>query len=119
MTIEELNSLNLPISNPTTETVFYIEAALEWLEKNTTLEFDKTDIETIKALPAGAKLFLYRYSDIMDANTLIQSESIGGMSQSFKTSSRNDLLMDLANDLLSGYLKSSFSFIPAVKKWVE
>lgn len=119
MTIEELYSLNLPFANPTDETCLYVESALDWLKQNTNLEFDKKDIETVKALPAGAKLFLYRYGDIMGADTLVQSESIGGMSQSFKTSSRNDLLMDLANDLLSSYLKSSFSFVPAIKKWSE
>lgn len=117
MTIDELNSLNLPFNNPTEETCLYVESALDWLAQNTTLKFDKNNIESVKALPAGAKLFLLKYSDVMTVNTTVTSESIGGMSQSFSTSSKNNLLMDLANDLLSGYLKSSFQFIPAVRKW--
>ena len=117
MTIDELNSLNLPFDNPTNETCLYIEAGLDWLKENTTLEFDSTKIDTIKALPSGAKLFLLKFNDIMTVDTTIASESLGGMSQSFSTSSKTDLLMDLASELLGTYLKSSFTFIPAVRKW--
>lgn len=117
MTVDELNSLNLPFHNPTNETCLYVESALDWLEQNTTLEFDKTDIQSVKNLPSGAKLFLLKFNDVMTVNTTVTSESLGGMSQSFSTSSKNNLLMDLANDLLGSYLKSSFTFIPAVRKW--
>lgn len=117
MTIDELKSLNLSFNNPTEETCLYVESALDWLAQNTTLEFDKNDIESVKALPAGAKLFLLKFSDIMTVNTAVTSESIGGMSQSFSTSGKSNLLMDLANDLIGGYLKSSFQFIPTVGKW--
>lgn len=115
MTSEAIEALGFDSTNP--ETCLFVEAALDWLCANTTLEFDKSDIESLKALPAGAKLFLRRYGSIMQTDTTVTSESIGGMSQSFSTSSKNNLLMDLANDLLNMYMKSSFSFIPAVEKW--
>ena len=117
MTLEELNQLNLPFDNPTAETCLYVEAALEWLKQNTTLNFDKTNIDTIKELPSGAKLFLLKFTDIMTVNNVIASESIGGMSQSYRESNRNDLLFDLASNLLSDYIKSSFSFVPAKNRW--
>ena len=117
MTLEDLNSLNLPLINPNNETCLYVESALDWLERNTTLVFDKTDINSITSLPAGAKLFIVKFIDVMNVNTAVTSESIGGMSQSFSAANKNSLLMDLANDLIGGYVKSSFSFIPATRKW--
>ena len=118
MTTDEIRSLELPLSNTDIETCLYVEAALDWLKENTTLDFDSANIESIKTLPSGAKLFILKFLDIMNANTTVTSESIGGMSQSFKTSSRNDLLLDLASELLGNYIKSSFNFIPATTKWV-
>lgn len=117
MTIEELYSLNLPFDNPTKETCLYVEAGLDWLKQNTNLNFDKNDVESINALPSGAKLFLFKFPEIMSTDTTIASESIGGMSQSFRETNKNNLLMDLASELLSDYLKSSFNFISAVKRW--
>lgn len=117
MTIDELHSIKLPLNNPTEETCLYIEAGLDWLVQNTTLEIDSANMETIKALPSGARLFLVKFVDIMSTNNTIASESIGGMSQSFRETSRNDLLLDLASELLGNYIKSSFSFIPATSKW--
>lgn len=118
MTIDDLHLLNLPFDNPTEETCLYVEAGLDWLAENTTLVFDANDLKTIKALPSGAKLFLLKFTDIMTTNNTVVSESIGGMSQSFRDISRNDLLLELASELLGNHIKSSFNFVPAIQKWV-
>ena len=119
MTIEELESLNLPIE-ANVETVLYIEAAIDWLIANTTLEIDKADIvPSVAGLPAGAKLLLTRYYDVMaTGGNGIASESIGGMSQSFTTDSKSSLLWQLASELISPYIKGQVHSVPNVSKWL-
>ena len=119
MTIEELESLNLPIE-ANGETVLYIEAAIDWLIANTTLDIDKADIvSSVAGLPAGAKLLLTRYYDVMaTGGNGIASESIGGMSQSFTTDSKASLLWQLASELIRPYLKGQVHSVPNVSKWL-
>lgn len=119
MTIEELESLNLPIE-ANGETVLYIEAAIDWLIANTTLDIDKADIvSSVAGLPAGAKLLLTRYYDVMaTGGNGIASESIGGMSQSFTTDSKSILLWQLASELIRPYLKGQVHSVPNVSKWL-
>lgn len=54
MTAEEFKSLGLPVPD---SAQLYVEAGLEWLRDNTTLNMDPADVETIKALPSSARLF--------------------------------------------------------------
>lgn len=96
--------------------LLYAESAIDWIEKNTTLVVDRTNLS---ALPAGAKLFIMRYGDVMRTDTTVTSESLGGMSQSFSTETRNSLLLDLAFDLLSGYMTSQVKFFTAQKRWTD
>lgn len=117
MTIEDIATIGLPIEDPTTETVLYVEAALDWLTANTTLEFDVNNIESLKALPSGAKLFISKFGDVAGRDITVASESLGGMSQSFTSSSQYNNLMSLAQGLISPYLKSAFSFISAKQRW--
>jgi len=118
MTVQELQALKLPI-DATDETCLYVEAAIDWLIANTTLEINKKTLkDSIAALPAGAKLFLCRYYEIMSANDMVASESIAGMSQTFKTDTKNSLLYAYASETIGAYLKGQVSSIPNVSKWV-
>lgn len=119
MTIEELTALNLPLE-ATDEICLYIEAAIDWLNLNTRLTVDKADlVNSVQALPAGAKLFLCRYYDVMSTGgTGVSSESIGGMSQSFSTESKTTLLWQFARELISEYLLGQVHSVPNVSKWV-
>lgn len=98
----------------TATAALYAETALDWLAERTTLTIDKSDLST---LIAGAKLFILKFGEIMSANSTVTSESLGGMSQSFSTEARNNLLYDLALEFLSGYLKSQVKFTPAKDRW--
>ena len=119
MTQEELKALDLPIEI-TGETALYTEAAIDWLIAHTTLSIDKGDLaNSVAALPAGAKLFMCRYYEVMSTGgNGIASESIGGMSQSFTTENKNTLLYQLASELIGQYLKGQVSSIPNMSKWV-
>ena len=116
MTTESLQALSIT-EEPDTATLLYVESALDWLQDNTTLKFDKNNEDSLKALPAGAKLFIMQYRKIAEADSTVASESISGLSQSFNTSNKNALLYDMAQQLLGKYLKNVFSFVPATNKW--
>lgn len=114
MTADIFVNAGIQISDDTTS-LLYAESALDWLIDNTKLQIDKSDITT---LPAGAKLFVTKYGEIMSTNAMVTSESIGGMSQSFDTSARDSKIYDLAYDLLgSKYMKSQVTFTAAQKRW--
>ena len=112
MTVSQINSLNLNIDTTDNKAVLRVEAAVEWLADNTTI--DTTDIEN---LPACAKLFIDKFIEINSMQSGIASESIEGLSQSFKSDKTEDMIWDNANQLLSSYLKSRVRFVPATKKW--
>lgn len=92
-------------------------AALEWLSENTTLDINLDDVTKLEALPFSAKLFIAKYDDIVSASSLVVSESIEGLSQSFSQADRSALLWQTAEQLLAGYLKSRIKFIQAKKRW--
>lgn len=118
MTAENIKEIGIPCDDMSEKTCLMVECAVEWLAAHTTLQIDVNDIETLKKLPACAKLFILKYTEISDRSAGVTSESIGGMSQSFDVSSSNqDLIWDLAEESLSNYLKSRGSFIPAKRKW--
>ena len=77
-----------------------IDGSIQWIKDNTTL-----DLSDLNAVPDIAKLFVLKYVELMGDFTAVTSESLGGMSQSF----RNDApdVWKLAKSLLSPYLKST------------
>ncbi len=90
----------------------WVESGLGWLRVHTTLPIDML---SLKELPAGAKLFLQKYCDVMERGG-VQSESIEGLSQSFTDDSAESMLIQLAQNLLPEYF-SSFRFVPKVQQW--
>lgn len=118
MTLEDLKTLELPLE-PTKENLLHVESGLGWLRENTKLEFDPADMESIGALPSGAKLFLCKYTETIGNTGTVVSESVAGMSQSFADPSRNaDILFSLARSLIGEkYLKSQFHCIPNTSAW--
>lgn len=116
LSIEEIRALGLPIENIDDKVCLYINAALDWLEQNTTLYFDKDDVDSVKSLPSGANLFIISFIEIMSQNSIVASESIAGMSQSFNIKNKDILVSDLASTLLSEYYSNVKSAM-YVDKW--
>jgi len=111
MTKQELTNLNLGLTiNAQTEIM--LNAGVEWLENNTTI-----DITNIEKFPSGAKLFLIKFCDIQKMQTGVSSESIEGLSLSFDTSNKSDMLWQLADELLGSYLKGRVRFVAASGRW--
>lgn len=114
MTADIFVNAGIPI-NDDAKSLLHAESALDWLRDNTTLEISQSDLSN---LPAGAKLFITKYGEIMSTNAMVASESIGGMSQSFNTANKSNLIYDLAYDCSLGkYLKSQVTFTAAQKRW--
>lgn len=116
MTLEELQQLELPIK-ANSKTLLYINSTLEWLEEHTTLEFDKNSIESVQALPANAKLFLVKCTEIISRNEDVTSESIAGMSKSYSEKSVETLMLNSAKQLLRKYLKPNVKYYPCRRRW--
>lgn len=115
MTQEQLESLNLGLPNDA-ETLLMVESAVDWLIENTTLSVDKEDLSE---LPAGAKLFLVKFSKTLSRDQSISSESIESLSQSFRETGADELLWSIADALLGPYLKGRVRFVPATKAWID
>ena len=92
-------------------------AALEYIAENTTLTVDVEDVATVKALPFSAKLFVQEYEEVVSASSVVASESIEGLSQSFKTNDKATMLNDLADTYLRKWLKGQITFFSATKRW--
>ena len=92
-------------------------AALEYIAENTTLTVDLNDVATLEALPFTAKAFISKYEEAVSASSVVASESIEGLSQSYKTGDKTNLIWDLANSLLGNYLKGRIQFISAKNRW--
>lgn len=118
MKAEELIAAGIPLSNNDSVSLLYAEAAIDWMNENTTLSINKSDMETIKALPATAKLFVIKFSETMRIKAGVTSQSIEGLSQSFDaTENTRTLIWAIANSLLSDYIKSQVHVIPARRRW--
>lgn len=117
MTTEQIESLELDITPINGRTKLIIESGLEWLLQNTTLEFDINTGEGLGLLPACTKLFLLKFYDIQTLSAGVASESIDGMSQSFDTGNRENLVWKFAEEMLYPYLKSRVRFVAAKKRW--
>lgn len=117
MTEEQVEKLKLGISPIDDRTVLVVESGFEWINHNTSLTIDHNDSEALSKLPANVKLFIIKYFDVMMMAAGVTSESIGGLSQSFDTSNKSDLIWQFAEELLGEYITSQFSFISAKKRW--
>jgi hypothetical protein len=103
---------NLPIDTADSEITIMIEAALDWVDENTTLNIDRK-----AELPNNVKLFVVKFCDLMTQTVGVSSESIGGMSQSFSTRGTAALLADLAYQLFGSAYKGRNRFITAQSRW--
>lgn len=104
----------LPIDTNNAETAVMVEAALDWVERNTTLVINRES-----ELPSNVKLFVVKFCDLMGQTAGVASESLGGMSQSFSVSAGGTglLLSDLAKQLFGSAYKGRNRFVSAVNRW--
>lgn len=118
MTGAEFAAAGIPVPENDAIAALRAEAALDWMALNTTLKIDKADAESIKALPASAKLFVIKFGETMRLKGGVASQSIEGLSQSFDTNASNGaLIWSLAQSLLQGHLKSQVRVMPAKRRW--
>ncbi len=117
MTAQQIELLHLGIAPIDDRVILICESGLEWVKANTTLEFDINNDNDLTALPSVVKLFLVKFFDVNMLSTGVSSESIEGLSQSFDTSDKSAMIWQYATELLSPYLKSGISFIPAQRRW--
>lgn len=117
MTVEELQAIGIPLPQYSQEDTLYVESALDWLSKNTTLEFDKKNLDQLKSLPAGAKLFIAKYREVMKLPVGVTSESVDGLSQSFSDTLKSNELAEIAEALLGEFMKPAISIVTAKQKW--
>lgn len=116
MNADILKVADIPVSDGATA-LLQAEAALDWMLANTTLTFRKDDVESIKALPACAKLFVVKYSEALSLREGVASQSIEGLSMSFSATDKATVLWQLANTLLGDYMKSSMRVHSAKMRW--
>lgn len=112
MTSENFIKAGIPIEDSSVS-LLYAEAALSWIKNNTSLNLP----DDLSRLPPGGKLFILKFSEIMSADRTVTSESLGGMSQSFSSESRETMLYDLARELLPDYMKSQVTFMASQSRW--
>lgn len=111
LTEKQIASLNLGIGTDA-RTCITVNAAIEWLEENTTVP-----TSNIERLPACAKLFLIKYAEITGMRAGVTHESIEGLSQSFSDRDQSALIWDAAYELLGSYVKSQVRAIQAKPRW--
>ena len=111
LTAEQIANLNLGIGTDN-KTVLAVNAAMDWLKENTTL-----DVTYVENLPACVQLFIIKFTEISAMQSGVQSESIEGLSLSFSSGNTNDLLWDAAYQLLGGYVKSPIKYVTAKNRW--
>lgn len=117
MNAEELMTSGIPLSSEGEMAALRARAALEWMKEHTILEFDPEDVASLVALPACAKLFVVKYSEILGQREGVASQSIEGLSQSFHQTGKEAALWQLAHALLGPYLKSQVRVFPARRRW--
>lgn len=111
LTAKQIASLELGIGTDA-RTIITVNAALEWLDENTTIDTSK-----VERLPACARLFLIKYAEITSMRAGVTSESIEGLSQSFNNKDQSALIWDAAYELLGSYVKSQVRFVQAKPRW--
>lgn len=95
VTKEQVESLSLNIPTDT-ESLMLVENALNWIERNTSVKVDK---DALNDNTAGVKLFILKYIGAMQLPDGISSESAGGLSQSFSSVEKNDLILQIARSI--------------------
>ena len=118
LTSQQVSDLKLGIAPIDDRVILIVESALDWIKENTTLEFDTSSDEDLKALPSCVRLFIVKFFDVQMLSVGVASESIEGLSQSFDTGDKSAMIWQLANELLAPYLKSRVRFVTATKKWL-
>ena len=107
------NLANLPLDLSDAATAVMVDAALDWVARNTTVEIDQE-----AELPANVKLFVVKYCDLFGQTAGVASESLGGMSQSFTGSgSLGMTLAALARQLFGDAYTGGSRFIVAGNRW--
>ena len=107
------NYEGLPLDTKDTEVAVMVDAALEWVKENTTI-----DVDPEQPLPSNVKLFVIKFCDLLTQTVGVQSESLGGMSQSFSTGGgTGSILADLATQLFGDAYKGRNRFVSAVSRW--
>lgn len=112
ITLEQFKECGITVSD-----ALVGNAALEFIADNTVLKVDLNDAETVNALPFSARLFVQKYEETISVSSVVASESIEGMSLSFKQNDKSDILNDLLNTYLGSYIKAKIKFIPATRRW--
>ena len=110
MTKEQAENLNLGIKI-SDKSLIMIETAIELIGSKTSIPID--DLES---LPARARLFIVKYTELMSSIEGVSSESISNLSQSFNQD-KTALLNNLLEDILGDDLVSEVQFVAAVRKW--
>lgn len=115
MTKEQVEKLKLGISPIDDKVILTISGGINWINKNTLLV---VNIDDESSITNEVKLFLTYYFDIMSIRPGVSSESISGLSQSFNSSNKNDLLLQYAETIFGeDNLKSQMSFYQAKRRW--
>lgn len=117
MTDKQVENLKLGIEPVDARSILLIESAFNWINDNTTLSIDYNDDQALSKLSPNVKLFVLKYFDLMTLPTGVASESIEGLSQSYNTTNKSDLLWQYATELLGNYLKSQMTFTCAKRRW--
>lgn len=115
MTVGQVERLGLGIMPIDVRTVLIIESAIDWINRNTTLDIDCMD-DNLTNLQPCVKLFICGFFDVATLNVGVASESIEGLSQSFNTTDKSVMIWDLANTYLSDYL-NTIRFVTAKNRW--
>lgn len=118
MTELQVENLKLGITPIDARSILLIESAFNWINDNTTLTIDFNDDAVLEKLSANVKLFVIKYVDLMMLSAGVVSESIEGLSQSYNTANKSDLLWQYANELLGNYLKSQMTFTCSKRRWM-
>lgn len=111
LTNEQAQRLKLKPLND--ETILLAENALSWINSNTKITVDLDDVQ------ANVRLFVSKYIDIMDMSVGVTSESISGLSQSFSTANKTDMLIEVANAIFGeeNVTIGKVTFTPAKRCW--
>lgn len=124
LTEAQITNMGFPAGSLTTSDSIYFTAALEWLNENTDFELDTEDPEeSVSALPASAKIFITKYIGMLQngglSGSIVTSESIGGMSKSYGSSTESGkALWLLARELLGSHLiRGVIKFTGEYSKW--
>lgn len=113
ITAEVIANAGISIDSDDLTALNIVDAALDYIAENSTIKVDKSDLSS---LPAAAKIFIVKFSEIIN-RTGISSESMSGMSQSFESGSTDSLLLDLFNTLLGKYAKSQMHIVQCTRRW--